>query len=362
MKKIDELQKLLDQLQYEASLPEANFEMKLKTKILKRNQPDNFFDKIKNLFSTYELNYSMVFNFFAVILVVGLGFKLAEDHNFNDMIPQNSTKTAEFASPENQSIIDNVIQNNPLILLQDTPQSIGLMMEQKINSQELAANSTVKNITDNNLVYSIVIHTVPGNKSIACFESTQLEKTVSISNYKTVDNSNFFFKSIETDNNNNITNYFLTDNAHQIYYTGGVFATEQLISTSVDKLESNTPTVTAQMSNGFTQNSTFTNNIIKIENKISTDNSDLIFITQNENPGMCNNNINGNPVVSVIVIDSQENFKILSKSYYFSFPTAENLIYTNYFNTSTQNLNEAEAIKQFQFDLQKPIKLVTPTP
>ena len=357
MEKNDELKKLIHQLQYESSLPEVDFEMKLKAKIKRHNSPKNIFKQMSFILRNYDLNYSLAFNLLVVIFVIGVGFLLAKNFNFNDFVPSTTNKTAVFASIENQTIINNVLKNNPLMLLQDTPLNMSMVINPETNSQELADNSTVQNISDNddNLLYSIVINTLPGLKVSYCFSDTFTEKTTSISNYRTNDNSNFYFKAIETDNVSNVISYFLSDNTRQISYLGGNYAIEHLFNGNVDNVLETTLSNTPQVNIKVTQDTLFTNNITRIENYFSTDNIELIYITQNEKIDFCPNNSNSGPVISVIVIAPQNNYKIVSKTFYLGTPTITNMIYTNYFETTTQDISEEDAIKQFQFELDKPL-------
>jgi len=358
MKDFDDLEKLKKELEYKASLPDADFELALKQKLLKLNDKTTFASKLTSIFENIRLNYSFASNLALVLVIIGIGTMLAFTFGSNITNPSTTTKNALFSSTANQEILSNVIKNNPMILLKDTTLANNF---ESVPVQDLSANTTMKSVTDNGLLYSIAMTSTLGEQATVCLQTAKQAVNIDLINYASNDGSNFYFRSIATDNNNNVLNYYLSDNSVQIIYSGGnnsyKYSRESLPSDQNTAEISNNGTLTPTSSSyaqDIIKNTLMIDSIVSIDNIKSTDNTPLIRITQKEENKMCDQNDNVGPIISVIDIDPIS-YKILSKSYYLGTESINNLIIKYNFKTSTSSLEEKLILQEFKYNLSYPL-------
>lgn len=345
MKDIDELEQLKKALEYKASLPDANFELALKSELLKDNEKTPLIRKISNLFESLKFNYALASNLAMVLVIIGIGTILAFTFGSKPNSILKTEKNAIFSNSINQEILDNVIKNNPLILLKDTTLANNF---ESIPVQDLSANTTTKSATDNALLYSITMTTSLGEQSSTCLQTSKQPENINFMNYAKNDGSNFYFRSTATDNENNILNYYLSDNFVQIIYSGG---------SNAFKYSRNNNTLTPTSSNyseDVLKNTLMLDSVITIDNVLSTDNLPLIKITQREENKLCDQNDNLGPIISVIDIDPNS-YKILSKSYYLGTESVNNLIIKYLFKSFTSSLKEKQILEEFKYNLEYPL-------
>jgi hypothetical protein len=340
MKNFDELEQLKSQLEYKASLPDANFELKLKKKLLKQNSKDGLMDKLSNIFNIFNFNYSLALNLFVVVLLIGVGIFIAFNLDPNTTSPQPAQNRAFSKDTAKQEILNNVIKNNPLILIQETTQTVGIEAQ---SNDTLSQTTTMKSVTDNNLIYRIVMSSEFGPQGSTCLETTKQPKKTDLTNYTSNDSMNFYFKSVSTDNNENVLNYYLSDNSYQIYYTGGLNAIKYTLSDSPESTSAD-----------LIKETLIIDAIISIETKTGTDNVQYIQIVQREENKMCSQNDNIGPVISTIQIEPTT-FKILSKSYYSGSESIGNLIIRYDFETFTYEPDAQMILDTFKYDLDFPL-------
>ena len=346
MKNLDELEQFKHNLEYVASLPDANFEFKLKSKLLKKNATKSIGEKFSAIIYGYSFNYALAFNLLVVILLLGVGVYATLNLGFNNSTPQLAQNRLYSSDPVKQNILNNVIKNNPLILIQNTTQAVNPETQ---SSDALSMNTTIKEVTDNNLIYRIVMTSELGPQSSVCIDTLKQPKKIDLVNYASNDGIDFYYKSVATDNDNNVLNYYLSDNTSQVYYTGGNNA-----------LKYNSPTTETPKPEDVLKNTLIIGAITNIETKISADNVQYIQIEQMEENKICTLNDNVGPIISTIQIDPIT-FKILSKSYYIETVSEENLIMTYSFETYTYEPTNQMLMDEFNYNLEFPLVEVDST-
>jgi hypothetical protein len=340
MKNFDELEQLKSKLEYKASLPDASFEFKLKSKLLKKNATKSIGEKLSAIINGYSFNYGLAFNLLVVIMMLGVGIYATLNLGFNNSTPQPAQSRLYSSDPVKQNILNNVIRNNPMILIQNTTQVVS---PESQTSEALSMNTTIKEITDNNLIYRIVMTSELGPQSSLCIDALKQPKKIDLVNYVSNDGIDFYYKSIATDNDNNVLNYYLSDNTSQVYYMGGDNA-----------LKYNSPTTETPKPEDVLKNTLVIGAITNIETKTNTDNVQYIQIDQMEENKMCTLNDNVGPIISTIQIDPIT-FKILSKSYYIESISDKNLIMTYSFETYTYEPTEQILMDEFNYNLGYPL-------
>ena len=340
MKNLDELEQLKSKLEYKASLPDANFEFALKSKLLKKNSTKSIKERFSVILNGYSLNYALAFNLLVVILLLGVGIYTAINLGFNNSTPQLAQSRLYSSDPAKQNILNNVIKNNPLILIQNTTQAVNPEAQ---SSEILSTNTTLKDVTDNNLIYRIVMTSELGPQSSVCIDSSKQPKTIDLLNYAPNNGTDFYYKSVSTDNDNNVLNYYLSDNTSQVFYGGGNNA-----------LRYNSPTIETPKPEDVLKDTLIIGAITNIGTKTNTDNVQYIQIEQMEENKMCTLNENVGPIVSTIQIDPVT-FKILSKSYYTETVSDENLIMTYNFETYTYEPTTQMLMDEFNYNLGYPL-------
>lgn len=333
MKNIDELEQLKKSLEYRASLPDANFEYKLKEKLLKQNSKNGFFYGI-------HLNYSLAINFAVILIILGVGTFAAFNLNQSNNTTQHSQNLVFSKDPAKQEILNNVIKNNPLILMQDTTQATSF---EAPASGEISSNTSLKSVTDNNLIYKVIMTSELGAQAQSCLDTKTQPTTIDLTNYTSDNGQDSYFKSIATDNNNKVLSYYLSDNTSQISYLGGQNAL---------RYNSSTPQVT-QLANKVKE-TLLIDSIISMDTKVGTDNVQYIEIQQRESNNMCDIKDNVGPILATIQID-ENTFKIISKSYYLGTVSDENLIISYKFQTYTYEPNPQLVLEEFKYNLDIPL-------
>lgn len=346
MKNFDELEQLKSKLEYKASLPDANFEFKLKDKLLKKNSTKSINEIFSAVINGYSFNYALAFNLLVVIMLLGVGIYTTLNLGFSNSSPQLAQDRLYSSDPAKQNILNNVIKNNPLILIQNTTQAVN---SESQSSEALSTNTTLKDATDNNLIYRIVMTSELGPQSPICIDATKQPSTIDLVNYAPNDGTNFYYKSITTDNNNNVLNYYLSDNTSQVFYDGGVNA-----------LKYNSPTTETPKPEDVLKDTLIIGSITNIETKTNTDNIQYIQIEQIEGNKLCALNDSIGPIISTIQIDPVT-FKILSKSYYTGNVSDENLILTYNFETYTYEPTKQMLMDEFNYNLGYPLVEINST-
>jgi hypothetical protein len=345
MENLDDLEKFKKQLEYKASLPDVDFAMKLKSKLLKENSRITLWNRISRFFDNYSLNYTLAFNLLIVILLLGTGLYVA----FNTIFlgtPSTTSQSKSFTnSSAEQEIISNVIKNNPLILLQDTTQAISLNEK---SSEDVSMNTTIKTITDNDLIYRIVMNSNLGPQSTYCLDSSKQPKKVDLLNYSSKDGGDFYFKSVATDNDEKIINYYLNDSKNEIFYIGEENAYKYNLSSNIS------PTNEITAIQDMVKGSLDLESIISIERLKGTDNVEFIKIKQQEKNSLCTPNMNFEPIISTITIDPNT-YKVQSKSYYIGSELDENLVIRYEFQTYTYLPDDKLILEEFNYNLDYPL-------
>jgi hypothetical protein len=340
MKNIEELEQLKKRLEFKASLPDADFELKLKKDLLKLNSKESIFDKFSNIFTGNSFNYSLAFNLMIMVLILSIGIFTTFKLGLNNSAPQVAQNKIFSQDSTKQEILNNVIKNNPLILIQNTTQAANLDTQSNAN---LPASTTMESITDNNLMYRIVMTSELGLQSTTCLQTAKQPKKIDLVNYISNDGLNSYFKSVATDNDNNVLSYYLSDNNSQIYFNGGLNASKFSSATNQ----------TSQLDT-MVKETLVIDSIISMETKTGSDNVEYIQIEQKESNNMCNLNDNIGPIISNIKVDLTT-FKILSKSYYIGTVSKENLIITYNFETHTYEPDNQMIESEFKYNLGYPI-------
>jgi len=340
MKNIEELEQLKNKLKYKASLPDVDFELKLKKDLLRLNSKESIFDKFSNLFIGTSFNYSLAMNLMIMVLILSIGIFTTFKLGLNNSAPQIAQNKVFSGDAAKQEILNNVIKNNPLILIQNTTQAVNLDTQ---SNEDLSANSTIESVTDNNLMYRIVMTSELGLQSSACLQTTKQPKKIDLVNYISNDGLNSYFKSVATDNDNNVMSYYLSDNSSQIYFNGGLNASKYSSATNQN----------SQLDN-IVNETLIIDSIISMETNKDSDNVEYIRIEQRESNNMCTLNDNIGPIISSIKVDLNT-FKILSKSYYIGTVSEENLIVTYSFETFTYEPDKQRIEDEFKYDLGYPI-------
>lgn len=325
MKNNNDYENLIEKLSPQASLPSLAFENKLRKKLLLKNKGpllkrmQNSFDNIFFGMGGIPFNHFGVLT--AMVLVVGIMMSGLIVWNIN----QQETvieQVAQISAQETYAVLRSVYLNNPSALLSANSQT-GLLTEMLTSNNESkipTLNSFINTETKDFNFFHVTYKSSVGPLASIC-NTFQTDNTI-LDTYlyenKVNDSlSEYYFKSVLTDNTGLLKKSVITDNVGTLIYEGGEFAYPL-----IEKDLQTEDTTQLEISNIFGENSKLQK--IEIDGK---EYYEVIMIQDIDDEDFCVVD-DGQPRQLIIVnrIDPDNDYQIIETSYYLDIIESEHLI------------------------------------
>ncbi len=386
MKNENELNKFINQLSKEASLPRLDFEAKLKNKILNKNRSsfkhsfnlalDQFFFSLKGMpFTNFGLLTAMV-------LFIGVSLGAVAVYQMNqgesDLLQVN-----QVSAQESYLVLNNVLKNNSLTLTSSLAQNsllAEMLAQPSQNEANLTKSISIQNASQESIparlynFFQTTIQKEPGPLAVNCkgiaTDNVRIETYEYSMDTANTNSSQNFLKVQNFDSDNSLYSMFITDNTGLTEFIAGnsyaVFTKTNSANTSIQA--TSLPEVSA--SQGQLDQVYGSDVDVRKITKNGLVYYQLISKTSNKSVSLCSGNTStngtsdnteftspwGELVYIVHTVDPRNDYQIIETYYYLGEISAKKLILKSTYTIAKANLTPENAIaKYFLFD--QPVKV-----